>query len=87
MKDRGYKMSKWADIENNFYDDIEGCWCIDAWKTNLDDEEGEIIAKIYDDGSIEYLDEEAKTDEFAQEMIEELLDCEYGLTIGEVEEI
>ena len=68
-------MSKWAEIRNNYYDDIEHKVYIDAWKTECnDDEEGTVIAKInYKTKKVEYLDNDARTDIYAQEIINETL--------------
>jgi hypothetical protein len=67
-------MSKWTEIRNDFYDEEENCWCIDAWKTPDDNEEGSVIAKVYDNGEVVYLDEDAKVDYLAQEVIQETLE-------------
>lgn len=68
-------MSKWAEIRNNYCDEEEGKVYIDAWKTSNGNEEGEAIAKVdYKTKEIEYLNEAAKTDEYAQEVIKEVLD-------------
>lgn len=78
--------SKWKEIWNNFEeessnpDDINGLpkvIYIDAWKTNNPNEEGEVIAKVEvtEDYKIQvhYLDESAKTDEYAQQVIKETI--------------
>jgi len=62
--------SKWAEIRCDFFDEIEQKWYVDAWKTNSDNEEGKVIAKISLDKSIEYLDKDAETDKYAQEIIQ-----------------
>ena len=68
-------MSKWREIRNNYCDEEEGRVYIDAWKTSNGNEEGKVIAKIdYKTKEIEYLNEAAKTDEYAQEVIKEVLD-------------
>lgn len=65
-------MSKWAEIRNDFFDDNK--MFIDAWLTDDDNEEGVVIAKIdVNTKEIEYLDEDAKTDSYAQEIINESL--------------
>lgn len=65
-------MSKWAEIRNDYFEDNK--LFIDAWLTDDGDEEGNVIAKIdVDTKEIEYLDEDAKTDEYAQEIINESL--------------
>lgn len=66
-------MSKWSEIRNDFYDELEGCICIDAWNTCGDNEGGNIIAKVYKD-RVEYIDDSAKKDEHAQESIIEAME-------------
>ena len=77
-------MSKWSEIRNDYCDEEEGKVCIDAWKTDLDVEEGTVIAKIdYKTKEVEYLDEHAKTDLYAQEIINETLtDIDDGVYDG-----
>lgn len=66
-------MSKWSEIRIDFLD-TEKKWSVDAWKTDDDNEEGSVIAKIdLYTGTVEYLDVDAKTDEYAQEEIREFL--------------
>jgi hypothetical protein len=65
--------SPWVEIHNDFED--EGNIHIDAWTTEDGDEGGKVIAKINTTTKeVEYLDERAKTDRFAQENIQEVLD-------------
>ena len=74
-------MSKYAEVRGNFYDDIEEVQLIDAWVTDDDNEEGVVIAKVHlDTKQVDYLDPDAKTDEYAQEVINEVLENSYTLT-------
>jgi hypothetical protein len=74
-------MSKYAEVRSNYYDDIEGVQTVDAWETDRDDEEGEVIAKIHlDTREVEYIDPDAKYDDYAQEVIQEVLAEGYALT-------
>lgn len=67
-------MSKYSEIRNDFYDDEEQKVYIDAWLTEDDNEEGVVIAKVnYKTKEVEYLDNDAKTDSYAQEIINETL--------------
>lgn len=69
----------WSEIRNNYYDEDEETVYIDAWKTDMDDEEGEVIAKVNArTKTVEYLDENVKTDPYAQEIIRETIN-EYGI--------
>lgn len=67
-------MSKYGEIRNDFYDEEEKKVYIDAWFTEDDNEEGVVIAKVnYKTKEVEYLDDNAKTDEYAQAVINETL--------------
>ena len=62
----------WSEIRSDYED--EGIIHIDAWLTDDDNEDGRIIAKVNSfNGSVEYIDARAKTDEHAQEVINETL--------------
>jgi superfamily II helicase len=70
----------WAEIRNDFEESNElgeRVICIDAWETEDDNEEGKIIAKVIQSKSgnahVEYIDERAKVDTLAQEVIEETI--------------
>ena len=66
-------MSIWGEIRNDFEDD-DGIVYIDAWLTDDDNEEGKVIAKVNTETkTVEYLDDRAKTDSYAQELIKESL--------------
>ena len=67
-------MSKWTEIRNTFHNELDDYIYIDAWKTICDNEEGEVIAKINCKTKVvEYLNDDAKTDSYAQEVIKETL--------------
>jgi len=62
----------WSEIRNNFED--EGIVYIDAWEDEDDDSDGRVIATIdKSTRKVEYKDDRAKTDKYAQEMIAEAL--------------
>lgn len=62
----------WLEIRSNYED--EGIVHIDAWKTSDDNEEGTVIAKVdIKTGNVQYIDDRAKTDAYAQEIIQEVL--------------
>ena len=74
-------MSKWRDIRCDFFNEEEEKYMVDAWKTDNDSEEGTVIAKLdLADGTVEYIDEDAKTDKYAQTVIKEMLENGYILT-------
>ncbi len=63
----------WSDIRTDFEDN--GIIHVDAWVHSDDDEEGKVIATINTETKeVDYKDERAKTDIYAQEMIDEVLD-------------
>ena len=73
VRDYWPDSSIWGEIKADFYDEEEKKLYVDAWKTEDDCEEGIVIAKIDFDGNIEYLDERARTDSYAQTIIAEAL--------------
>lgn len=63
-------FSRWSEIRCNFYDEQDGFWRVDAWKTNDNDEEGKVIAMIDSVTSrVVYVDKSARIDDYAQEII------------------
>ena len=66
-------MSKWAEIRNDFVCEDSHRIYIDAWITDNDSEEGTVIARIdMNTKNIEYFDD-ARTDDYAQEVIRETI--------------
>ncbi len=65
------RCSKYREIRCDFFDEEEKKYYVDAWETDCDDEEGTVIAKISTDGTVEYIDRDAVTDKYAQEIIKE----------------
>lgn len=75
--------SVWSEIRNDFCDEDEKKVYIDAWLSDDGDEEGEVIAKVHvEDKTIEYLDERARKDYYAQEVIKETIS---GIENGDYE--
>ena len=75
-------MSYWNGVSNNFRIDADPCEgditetiCIDAWKTEDDNEGGAVIAKVIKtksgDVGVVYINNIARTDSLAQEAIRE----------------
>jgi hypothetical protein len=62
-------MSIWKEIKNIYFDEEEQKTFIDAYVTDDDWEEGKVIAKVDMRCHVEYIDERAKTDAYAQEII------------------
>ena len=73
--------SPWKKIRIDYFDKKEQRWLVNAWTSDDDNEEGICIAKIllgatYETSIIEYLDEIAKIDDYAQNCIKEF--CNNG---------
>jgi len=63
----------WSEIKADHTDEDLGITHVDAWTSPDDDENGTIIATIDDKGNITYKDERAKSDKYAQEIIQEAI--------------
>lgn len=40
---------QFSEVRCDYFDDYDGVWCVDAWKTGDGDEEGTVVAKINPD--------------------------------------
>lgn len=58
------------EIRNDFYDEDNNCYCIDAWKTNNQSEEGKVVARVYKD-KVEFTHPNYKLHEELKDIIEE----------------
>ncbi len=68
--------SKYREIRSNFVDYDKNIMYIDAWRTTNSNEEGKVIAKInLSNSEVEYVDEQAKTDAYAQTVIRRVLNA------------
>lgn len=68
--------SKYREIRSNFVDYDKNIMYIDAWRTTSPNEEGKVIAKInLSNSEVEYVDEKAKTDVYAQTVIRRVLNA------------
>ena len=57
------------------YRDPEGFFCVDAWRTGDDNEEGKVIAVIHcDEGDTYYIEPEARISPMAQEVIKDMVE-------------
>ncbi len=61
----------WSEIKADHTDEETGITHVDAWTSPDDDENGTVIATIDDYGTVTYIDERAKSDKYAQEIIQE----------------
>ena len=61
---------QFGEVRCDYFDEQDGVWCVDAWKTADGDEEGEVIAKINPDTlEVTYNKPEFAKDELAHETI------------------
>ena len=68
--EREFFTPHFTEVRNNYH--VDGITYIDAWKTDSDDEEGEVVAKIYDSGITTYLNPIATYDIAVRHAIEEV---------------
>ena len=68
------KNSIFAEVVIDFFDKIKNHWTVDTWKTDDDNEEGVVVARINLKGEIEWEVEEAKNDPFVKEELERFFD-------------
>lgn len=62
-----------AEVRIDFYDDVRKHWCVDVWYTDDDNEEGEVVATINDNGNVEWRNKELKDNPRINEEIENFL--------------
>ena len=73
-------VRRWMEIRCTHLDTETGFWAVDAWKTDADEEEAEVIAYIDDfTGRVIYTDPLARVDSYAQEVI-----CEKIRSLGAI---
>lgn len=66
-------MNTYSEVRYDFYDDIAGVYCIDAWITDDENEEGMVVATFNpENGEVEYFNEYAKIDEKVADAIQSL---------------
>lgn len=46
------KFIELEEVSSDFYDECLHCFCVDVWKP--DNDEGEVAARVYDNGYVEY---------------------------------
>lgn len=64
----------WSEIRNEYTESDTGITKIDAWVTEDDDENGKTIAEIDLEGKVKYKDRRAKTNKYAQELIQQVVE-------------
>ena len=59
---------QFAEVRCDFFDEVTGCWCVDAWGKYVDD--GEVVAKINPDTlEVTYTDREYAKDRLVKETV------------------
>ena len=48
------------EVKSTYYDQSDKAWYVDSWLTDDEEEEGRTVAKIYDNGDVEYTANDAK---------------------------
>lgn len=62
--------NQFCEVRWDYFDDLDGVWCIDAWKTPDDDEGGFVVAKINPDTlEVTYNDREYAKDKLVKEAV------------------
>ena len=62
--------NQFCEVRWDYFDDLDGVWCIDAWKTPDDDEGGFVVAKINPDTfEVTYTDRDYAKDKLVKEAV------------------
>lgn len=64
-------MADYLEVRSNYHDN--GKTFIDAWKTMDDEEEGEVVAYVHDDGRVEWVNDDARESKLVNEEIQSVL--------------
>ena len=69
--ERKLKLSKqFGEVRCDYFDDYDGNWLVDAWRTAEDDEEGIVVAKINPDTlEVTYTDRDYAKDKLVRETV------------------
>lgn len=72
MRDKEY----YSEVRNDYYDEEDHFYRIDAWKTGDDNEDGKVIAVVhYPSADVYYIEPEAMSSPMAQEAIKERVEA------------
>lgn len=61
------------EIRIDFFDEEEKRWSVDVYSTSDENEEGECVAYIYEDGRVEFINPDAKTNAVIREEIAQFI--------------
>lgn len=53
-------MVKYVCVEINYFDEEQNFWCVDAWRTDDENEEGKVVGVIHPSGDYYIFDYDAK---------------------------
>ena len=56
-------------VDTNYFDTEQNFWCVDAWRTDDENEEGKVVAVIHASGDYFITDPEARSCENVQKAI------------------
>lgn len=65
--------NEYSEVRIDFFDENENVWCVDAWKTNDQNEEGTVVAKITEDGSVLWTSEDDMDNATLNEYIDDFI--------------
>ena len=67
-------MAQFKEVRCTFYNELNGLWYVDAWKTMKDDEEGKVVATINPKTfEVKYRHKNYKEDNYIHQVIKEKL--------------
>ena len=62
--------NQFGEVRCDYFDDYDGNWLVDAWRTSEDDEEGVVVAKINPDTfEVTYTDRDYAKDKLVKETV------------------
>ena len=67
------ERSPYSEIRIDFFDENDKMWSVDAWKTNNPNEEGQVLAKISEDGVVYWKNRFAKNSPIVNEYIDDFI--------------
>jgi hypothetical protein len=68
-----YNNDLYSEVRSNYYDEEKGAFAIDVWKTHNCNEHGKTVAYVYNDGNVEWIDENASNSNIVNEEIQKVL--------------
>ena len=76
------------EVRCDFYDDVLGGWAVDCWFDDDDNSEGQVVAYVFDDGSMSWQDPQYKGDALIMSEVKMFLEQDLlPMAIERVEQI